>query len=450
MKIAVLGGHYLKNLRDTEAVWSCPLPLSINPSADNSVQRLLAEQCPFQPDLVLFADQGCLPMLTGIEDLGVPAAAYLIDTHLHYSWHRYFAGMFDLVLAAQQDAALSLQRQHSDCQWLPLFSRQGDLRQGVKKQIDIVFVGTVDPERNPSRVGFLSAFAQQLPLEIRSGDYRQSFNEARIILNQSVGRDINFRVFEAMACGSLLLTDRVGNGLDLLFTDREHLVLYRKGDIEDAVSKARYYLEHPVEREQIAAAGHRLVVARHTLEVRINELLCLLTEMLVAADKKDMTRRRQQKKHAAAKTYLAIALRMADLERLPGSANFAQRGRWYCHLAELLLQQLLVSNACGEELIRDLALLAYLQKDASKAAAYTRIALLDDPDDPELFLLAARVSDSCGEFSRARTFYTRAKDLLTHQQLGDESLLKEVLTDQLNFAAPPNRANRRDYSCGSL
>jgi len=362
MKIAVLGGHYLKNLCQTNNVWSYNLPLSINPAADNSVRRLLAEQCPFTPDLLLFADQGCVPMVTGLEDLDIPTAAYLIDTHLSYDWHRHFTGLFDLVFVAQQNATTSLGKYHQRCRWTPLFSRHGDLRQQIKKQDDVVFVGTVNPKRNSERVRFLDEFSRQMPLQVRSGDYRDHFAAARIILNQSVRNDINFRVFEALATGSLLLTDAVGNGLEQLFEDGRHLVTYRKGDVDDAVTKARYYLEHPQEREQIAAHGHALVCSRHTLAVRSGELMREMEAVQnnLTGLNTNPDDRRFAKKLAAGRTCLDIALLMTDLEALNNNGGYGQRVGWYLSLADLIFKQILGMDRADDQIIRDLALLAFL------------------------------------------------------------------------------------------
>ncbi|CAH2032606.1 glycosyltransferase family protein [Trichlorobacter ammonificans] len=431
-KIAILGGHYLKNLCLPEGVWSCNLPLSIDSGADNSVQKLLRDQCPFQPDLLLFADQGCLPMLTGFDDLEVPCAAYLIDTHLHYCWHRHFAGMFDQVFAAQRNAAASLEPHALSCRWLPLFSRHGNLREQLPKEHDIVFVGTVDSRRNPERVGFLDAFARVMPLAVRSGDYRRPYNTARIILNQSVRNDLNFRVFEALASGGFLLTDDVGNGLELLFEPGRHLVTYAKGDVADATEKARYYLKHPEERECIAATGHARVVAEHTLAIRSQQLVALLTAHADTAC--PHPQRRGLKKLAAGRSYLAIALLMADLEKLVGSGSYGQRVGWYRWLAGEALEHHSTMETAGEEIMPDLALLAHLRGEAARAAAYARIALLNDPCNPELLLLAARISASRGDAAAASRLYATAVQVINDLRgRSSDQLLLEHLLEALQF-----------------
>lgn len=426
MQIALLGGHYLKKLCHNDTVWTCDLPLTIQPQADNSIQRLLADHCPFHPDVLLFGDQGCMPMLTGIEELSIPTAAYLIDTHLSYAWHRYFAGMFDLVFVAQQDAAKSLQRLYHQCCWLPLFSRYGDLRQDCPKSMDVVFVGTVDEKRNPDRVRFLKAFAEQAPLEILSGAYQAPFNRARIVLNQSVRSDINFRVFEAMATGSMLLTDDVGNGLHELFEDGRQLVTYQKGDVRDAVAKARYFLEHPWEREQIAAAGRALVLERHTLEVRCTQLLSQLRQLQQQSGvmgKYEMQQRNYRKKRAAGQAYLSIALLMDDLLLLKGGGDYRMLSDWYLNLADQQFRQLLAMEAADKALLGELALLSFLKGDLQKAANYNRIVLIDEPEDCEQLLLGCRIACRRDDTAGLQNLYGRAEYRIRQELLQSDDRL---------------------------
>jgi spore maturation protein CgeB len=83
---------------------------------------------------------------------------------------------------------------------------------------------------------------------------------------------MNMRVFEALACGSLLVTnDLAENGQDELFQDRVHLAAYREpGEMLEVIA---YYLDHAGEREAIAAAGRAEAVGRHTYRHRMERLL---------------------------------------------------------------------------------------------------------------------------------------------------------------------------------
>ena len=86
------------------------------------------------------------------------------------------------------------------------------------------------------------------------------------------------RVFEALCSGSLLITDPApGSGLEELFKNKEHLVIYEDNDLEDTIS---YYLENESERESIACAGRKEVLARHTYKHRTNSMIKVLNEKI--------------------------------------------------------------------------------------------------------------------------------------------------------------------------
>lgn len=101
-------------------------------------------------------------------------------------------------------------------------------------------------------------------------DTAKKFSQSRILLNTSINKDLNLRTFEAMACKQLLLTEDIPP-IREMFEDGKHLVLFKT--IDEAVEKARYYLAHPDERRAIAEAGYKEVIAKHTYDLRVREIL---------------------------------------------------------------------------------------------------------------------------------------------------------------------------------
>ncbi len=80
------------------------------------------------------------------------------------------------------------------------------------------------------------------------------------------------RVFEALACGSLLLTNDLSeNGQNERFADGVHLATY--ADAGELVDKLRHHLAHDATRQQIAAAGRERVLANDTYRHRMERLL---------------------------------------------------------------------------------------------------------------------------------------------------------------------------------
>lgn len=106
-------------------------------------------------------------------------------------------------------------------------------------------------------------------------DAAHHFAESKIIFNISIKDDVNMRVFEALATGSLLLTNYLPT-LPELFEDRTHLVMYK--DLDEAVKLAHYYLKHDKEREKIAQAGMELCLKEHTYQERAKVILSLAAD----------------------------------------------------------------------------------------------------------------------------------------------------------------------------
>ena len=100
----------------------------------------------------------------------------------------------------------------------------------------------------------------------------QIYSASRLVFNRSIRNDINMRVFEALACGSLLVTNNLGdNGLDELFQDGTHLATYWDG--EELLDKIRFYLDREELRERLAAAGRSEALSRHTYRHRMQTIL---------------------------------------------------------------------------------------------------------------------------------------------------------------------------------
>ena len=104
-------------------------------------------------------------------------------------------------------------------------------------------------------------------------DYYSVLKRSRVSLNihadSSPRFASNIRIFEATGMGSCLLTDWKPNLGQLFEIDRE-VVAYRSAD--ECRSKARWLLEHPRERAQIARRGQERTMQSHNFDIRACEL----------------------------------------------------------------------------------------------------------------------------------------------------------------------------------
>jgi tetratricopeptide (TPR) repeat protein len=239
-----------------------------------------------KPDVLLVVDTlGRQTLPYGVEEAPALRVYYAIDVHLNYFWQRHYGSLFDLVLVAQKDYVPLFESAGVPAYWLPFGVEGGVFRDlGLPRIYDLSFVGIVDAGNRPKRAAAVELLQQRFGLMLFGGtpegrlsapEMARVFAASKIVFNESVLGDLNFRVFEAMACGALLLTERVGNGLTDLFTPGEHLDVYAP---ETLLAKVAYYLDpaHEAERARIAAAGARLVHARHTAAARMAELATLL------------------------------------------------------------------------------------------------------------------------------------------------------------------------------
>jgi spore maturation protein CgeB len=204
-----------------------------------------------------------------------PSAFWAIDTHLNFERCRDKAPRFDIVFAAQRDGVDLLKSIGvSSASWLPLACDQEIHRKhDVPKQFDVAFVGNIlsGPRAELLRLirqRYRNSFIGQCYFE----EMARAYSAGRIAFNRSIRNDINMRVFEAVACGSMLLTNDLNdNGLAELFQDGVHLATYRER--EDLLDKLAFYLERESIRERIAAAGRAEAIAKHTYAHRMERVL---------------------------------------------------------------------------------------------------------------------------------------------------------------------------------
>ncbi len=291
----------------------------------------------WEPEFVLLGEESMHPMFLGLEFLDVPVGWLAMDSHIHLAWHRAYAAAFDFIWVVQRDYvdAYRWDGRRQTVQWSPVWADPTvDRDLGLPREHDLVFVGTLNPAWNPERVKLIQAVQARLPIHLVSGDYAEPFNRAKLVLNQCVANDINFRTMQAMGCGALLLMERIGNGLEELFEDRKHLVLYEKGNVDEVVALTRYYAAHEAERRAIAAAGREAVLAAHTTTHRVQAMLDLLASSdlhgIVTARKREMEtieRLMALVYEQAAHDYAAAAVRHPDgspmrLGRLQFSSSY--------------------------------------------------------------------------------------------------------------------------------
>jgi glycosyltransferase involved in cell wall biosynthesis len=370
-------GDALIQAWNLQAMRERPAPHDIPCSETWDAEALLAAlPREWRPDVFLWVESVHGHFPRNIRSLDCPTACYMIDSHLNLSWHLDWAAQFDYVFVAQKAYVSDFQR--AGCphvSWLPLGC---DLeihgRADVPLQHEVAFVGSLGGDRSRRRE-LLERLSARVRVHVERSflqDMARTFSASRIVFNESVKDDLNMRVFEALASGSMLLTDAApGSGLDEMFVDRRHLVVYRDDEVAEC---AAYYLAHDDEREAIARAGREEALQRHSYLHRADRLLETIFE---------------RPYDAGVDRYF-----VGDVEDalLAQALELARERRWQASLARLALATDERDLAPRERFERDATMAECLQRlgrvqEAAAALAAAQQAL--SRDDREAFAAMA-------------------------------------------------------------
>jgi spore maturation protein CgeB len=94
-----------------------------------------------------------------------------------------------------------------------------------------------------------------------------------MVVQNSRWKEVTRRIFEGMACGKMVLTDRLPEetGLSEMFIEGEDIVYY--DEMFDCIEKMNYYNENEEEREQIAHNGMMKVLHNYTQVQVVDKLI---------------------------------------------------------------------------------------------------------------------------------------------------------------------------------
>ncbi len=258
----------LENLREP------PIPHDIDVSAPTSFTEIWQQLPPgFEPEVVLWIETGLYPPPPGLSESRVPVIGYLIDTHFHLDQHLEWAPAFDRIYLAQKAYVDAFRSRGHDASWLPLACDPEIHVPGSREvEFDVGFIGSlVEPRRVKmieALMGHFRVYVDRVFLE----EMASCFSRAEITWNSAANSDLNMRVFEALAAGCFLLTENLPEqaGLQDLFEDGTHLALYEESSL---IERVRHYLARPEERRRIAERGRAWVLAHHTYDHRVEQML---------------------------------------------------------------------------------------------------------------------------------------------------------------------------------
>lgn len=256
----------------------------------------------FTPERVVYFDHSEPIRIFGLETLSIPTVVHLVDTHIqiHKLWHPLLAGCFDDTLVAMRGCSHRFGGTAwiPSARWLPLWASRLGAAPNAARAVPVSFRGSFG-ETHPKRRTFFDGVRARVQGDFGQGSFFDLYNSSKIILNDCINADLNWRVFEALASGALLLTPQVSEETLELFPDGECLVTYKPHDVEDAVQKIEYYLGCDQERIRIATQGYQQLQTKHLAHHRARELLRIIENAT--------PRPQADKAFSAVMTYLRIS-----------------------------------------------------------------------------------------------------------------------------------------------
>jgi len=123
-----------------------------------------------------------------------------------------------------------------------------------------------------------------LPKETITGNFipntslNKAYSSCKILLNdhwENMRKNgfISNRIFDGFACGAFIISDNV-EGAEFL---KDALIVYETPD--ELKNLIDYYLENEQERRKKALAGKNIVLAHHTFEKRVKEILKVINDL---------------------------------------------------------------------------------------------------------------------------------------------------------------------------
>ena len=181
---------------------------------------------------------------------------------------------FHVTLSPDFESTTEYRKRNQDAHWWPHFA---DTRVQIPLDIEPEYVAVTT--RGMGNSEFLDVVTQHGGGTIGNKnnmgpkEHTEFLNKGLMVIQKSRWGEVTRRLFEGMACGKMVLCDRLEKSkkLDELFVDGEDIVYY--DDIIDCIHKMNKYKENTEERERIANNGYKTVLENHTQKQRVEFLI---------------------------------------------------------------------------------------------------------------------------------------------------------------------------------
>jgi hypothetical protein len=184
------------------------------------------------------------------------------------------ANRFDLTITPDYECSIVYEKMGVNCEWITHFA---DNRIHYPMNIKPKYIAVTTRGRGGSQfLDYLTDWSEG-SIGNKNGmigkEHTEFLNSGLMILQNSRWGEITRRIFEGMACGKMVITDRLNDSKKLheLFEENKEIVFY--DDMKDCVEKINYYTNNESLRERIARAGYLKVDKNHTQKVVVDKLI---------------------------------------------------------------------------------------------------------------------------------------------------------------------------------
>lgn len=238
----------------------------------------------FNPDLVIQHERlGARVLMGGLEFMPCPSVFVSVDSHLNLFWHKYYGRLFDVVLSSHISFFNALDKDER----LPniqRFAPTGHFRRFKsfdRRSHDLSFAGILT-EHRPGRAAMVNLLHSTSNLYspdklIPHDEMIELFMDTRMVPNEAIAQEVNFRLFEGASCGSLVISQNIGEDQNVHFEPGLEFETYEHG--LELTDKIRFYQKHPGVAEKIGLAAWRRVQAHHLPARRAEQLVSLASAM---------------------------------------------------------------------------------------------------------------------------------------------------------------------------